>query len=725
MIKKLSIICSVSVFVFSNTLFAQQLKNLTYDDIYVSKKFIAKTVSELKSMNNGNTFSDMDDNSNIIRYSFTTGKPLDTLLNFSSLLKISGNDKFNFTDYNFSKDESKILLTTASETIYRHSSKANYYVYDRKAKTLKAVSPGGKQMYASFSPDGKRVAFVRDNNLFLKNLTTDVEAAVTADGKKNEIINGANDWVYEEEFSFSQSYQWSENGNYLAYYRFDESKVREFTLMYYDSLYPTEEKYKYPKAGEQNSTVDIFIYDITSGKKVKADIGTETDQYIPRIQWTREDNMLCIFRMNRHQNKLELLNCDATSGKASLLLKEESNTYIEINNDLTFLEDKKHFIRSSSKSGYRHLYFYTLGSPEEKQITSGNFDITAVYGYDEKSKTCYYQSTEVSPMERQVYSITLAGEKKLLSPPAGTCAATFSTTFSQCVITHSDTRNPVDCAVYDNTGKKIRTLEDNAKVKQALSEYSLSQQEFFKFKNSENIELNGWMIKPADFNPAKKYPVLVFVYGGPGSQTVLNKWGSTNYLWYQLMASKGYLVVSVDNRGTPGRGKAFTDWIYKNMGHYEVNDQIELAKYLGSQSYVDKYRIGVFGWSYGGYMASLLMTKGADYFKTGVAVAPVTNWRYYDSIYTERYLQTPQENAKGYDENSPVFYADKLKGKFLLIHGLTDDNVHFQNSAELVKALVKNKKQFDSFYYPNQAHSISKAKGHVFEMIGEYISKNL
>jgi dipeptidyl-peptidase-4 len=349
MIKKLSLICSAAIFVLSNTLFAQQLKNLTYDDIYASKKFTAKTISELKSMNNGNTFSDMDDNSNIIRYSFSTGKSMDTLLNFNALLKISGNDKFSFTDYNFSKDESKILLTTASETIYRHSSKANYYVYDRKAKTLKAVSPGGKQMYATFSPDGKRVAFVRDNNLFLKNLSTDLEVAVTTDGKKNEIINGANDWVYEEEFSFSQSYQWSENGNYLAYYRFDENKVREFTLMYYDSLYPIEEKYKYPKAGEQNSTVDIYVYDIASGKKVKADIGSEADQYIPRIQWTKEDNKLCIFRMNRHQDQLELLNCNAASGKTSLLLKEESNTYIEINNDLTFLEDKNHYIRSSRK----------------------------------------------------------------------------------------------------------------------------------------------------------------------------------------------------------------------------------------------------------------------------------------------------------------------------------------------------------------------------------------
>lgn len=726
MLKKLTLIFSALIILFSTPLLvAQQLKNLEYDDIYASKKFSTRTVSELKSMNNGSTFSDMDDNSNIIRYSFTSGRPLDTLLNFSNLLKIASHDKFVFTDYLFSNDETKILLTTESEAIYRHSSKANYFVYDTKAKTLKAVSANGKQMYATFSPDGKLIAFVRDNNLFLKNLSTDNESAVTTDGKKNEIINGANDWVYEEEFSFSQSYQWSENGNYLAYYRFDESKVKEFTLVYYDSLYPTEERYKYPKAGEQNSTVDIYVYDIATGKKVKADLGSEADQYIPRIQWTKEENMLCVLRLNRHQNKLELLNCNATSGKTSLLLKEESNTYIEINDDLKFLSDKKHFIRSSSKNGYRHLYLYTIGSNEEKQITTGNFDVTAVYGYDEKSTTCYYQSAEFSPMERQVYSISLSGKKKLLSPATGTCAATFSTTYSNCVITHSDSKNPVDCAVYDNNGKKIRTLEDNAKVKQTLSEYNLSAQEFFKLKTSENIDLNGWMIKPSDFNPSKKYPVLVFVYGGPGSQTVLNKWGGNNYLWYQLMAQKGYLIVSVDNRGTPGRGKAFTDWIYKNMGHNEVNDQIELAKFLGTQSYVDKDRIGVFGWSYGGYMTALLMTKGADYFKTGVAVAPVTNWRYYDSIYTERYLQTPQENAKGYDDNSPVFYTDKLKGKLLLIHGLTDDNVHFQNSAELVKALIKSKKQFDSFYYPNQAHSISKTRGHVYEMIGDYISKNL
>lgn len=407
------------------------------------------------------------------------------------------------------------------------------------------------------------------------------------------------------------------------------------------------------------------------------------------------------------------------------MLTEQNNTYIEVNDDLTFLNDKKHFIFSSNKSGYQHLYLYTIGSNEQKQITSGNFDVTAFYGYDEKAKKCYYQSTEVSPMERQVYSISLSGSKKLISPASGTCNATFSTTFSNCVITHSDTKTPAQCAVYDNTGKRIRMLEDNATTKNTIAEYRLSSQDFFKFKTSENIELNGWMIKPADFNPAKKYPVLVFVYGGPGVQTVLNKWGGSNTLWYQLLSQKGYIVVSVDNRGTPGRGKEFADCIYKNMGDAEVKDQIELAKYLGNQSYVDKERIGVFGWSFGGYMSSLLMTKGAPWFKTGIAVAPVTNWRYYDSIYTERYLQTPQENPKGYDDNSPVFYADKLNGNFLLIHGLTDDNVHFQNSAELVNALIKNKKQFDSFYYPNQAHGLSKSRGHVFEMIGEYIVRNL
>lgn len=697
-------------------------KNLTYADIWRSSQFSARTVSELKSMKDGKSYSDMDSDGNLIKYDFRTGKMLDTLMNKRDINgHIAG---LRVRDYEFSNDEKKILLSTEVESIYRHSTKANYYVFNRSDKSLKKVSENGKQMYAQFSPDASQVTFVRDNNLFIKNLANGTETAITKDGKKNEIINGANDWVYEEEFSFSQSYQWSPDGRYIAYYRFDESQVKEFTLTYYDSLYQREEKYKYPKAGEENSVVEIYIYDLKSGKTVKADIGAEKDQYIPRIKWTFNDGVLCILRMNRYQNILDYLLCNAETGSSRIMMTEKSNTYIEINDDLTFLKDKIHFIYSSEKGGSNQLYFASLTGSPEVQLTKGG-DVMTYYGYNEKQKTCYYQCAEPTPMDRQVYAVDLNGQRKLLSPANGTAAATFSDGFRYSVITYSSMGMPYECYVQDANAKKLRVLENNQKVKNALDEFAISPVSFFKFKTSENVELNGWMIKPPSFDASKKYPVIVYVYGGPHVQTVLNKWTGTGYLWYQMLAQKGFIVVSVDNRGTPARGKEFADCIYKDLGNKEVVDQIELARYLGTLNYVDKERIGVHGWSFGGYMTSLLLTKGADYFKTGVAVAPVTNWRYYDSIYTERYLSLPQENAKGYDENSPVFYADKLKGKFLLIHGLTDDNVHFQNSAELVLALLKNKKQFDSFYYPNQAHGISSYRGHVYEMMTEYFLKNL
>ena len=719
MVKKIFWPCLLAIFITWN-LPAQ--KNLTYKDIWGSRQFLANTVSELKSMKDGKSYSDMDTDGNIIRYDFKSGQILDTVMKMAELQKQYAS--LRISDYQFSNDKNKLLLTSESESIYRHSTKAQYYVYDRKTNTVKKVSENGKQMYAQFSPDAEKVCFVRDNNLFLKNLTSGTETAITNDGKKNEIINGANDWVYEEEFSFSQSYQWSPDGKYIAYYRFDESKVKEFTLTYFDSLYPREEKYKYPKAGETNSVVNIYIYDVKSGKAVKVLTGEEKDQYIPRIKWTNLEGNLCVLRMNRYQNILDYLLCDAKSGNSRIIITEKSKTYIEINDDLTFLKDKVHFIYSSEKNGSNQLYLANINNNSEVQLTKGG-DVMQYYGYDEVRKLCYYQCAEPTPMDRQVYVIDMKGQRRLLSPRYGTAAATFSAGFQYSVITYSSMGTPYECYVQNDKAKKIRVLEGNEKVKKSLQEFALSPASFFSFKTSESIDLNGWMIKPPAFDASKKYPVLVYVYGGPHTQTVLNKWMGTNYLWFQMLAQKGYIVVSVDNRGTPARGKEFADCIYKEMGKKEVDDQIELAKYLGSLNYVDKDRIGVYGWSFGGYMTTLLLTKGADYYKTGVAVAPVTNWRYYDSIYTERYLSLPQENDKGYDENSPVFFADKLKGKLFIIHGLTDDNVHFQNSAELVLALLKNKKQFDSFYYPTQAHGIGSYRGHIFEMMTEYFLKNL
>jgi dipeptidyl-peptidase-4 len=697
---------------------------LKLEDIFGSPKFFAKSESELRSLKDGEHYTNVDDKNNIIKYEYKTGNAVDTIVKEETLAFKSGKMDFSFDEYVFNKDENKILLSTETESIYRHSTKSNYYVYDLSTQKITAVSGNGKQMYATFNGSGDMVAFVRDNNLYLKNLKTGEEKALTDDGKKNEIINGATDWVYEEEFSFDRAYQWNASGTKIAYYKFNEKNVNEFTLQYFDSLYPRNETYKYPKAGEENSKVDIFTYDVTTWVTKKMDIGKDYE-YIPRIKWTQDDNQVCLFKMNRQQNKLELMLCDATTGKSNVLLHEENKTFIEINDDLTFLTNKQNFIWTSTSSGYNHIYLYKMDGTLDKQITSGNYDVTEYYGYNPSTKTFYYQSAEVSPMERQIYSMTIDGKKNLLSMPTGTNAANFSSGYKYFVNTYSASAIPTQCSVYSIAGKSLRVLEDNAGVKSEMKKYNLSKQEFFNFTTSENISLNGWMIKPINFDAAKKYPVLVFVYGGPGVQTVKNSWGSSNFFWFEMLAQKGYVVVSVDNRGTPGRGLEFANSVYRNLGHNEVNDQIELAKYLQKQSYVDAHRIGVYGWSYGGYMSSLLMTKGADYFKTGIAVAPVTNWRFYDSIYTERYLFTPQDNPRGYDDNSPINFADKLKGKYLLIHGLTDDNVHFQNAAHMVNTLVKSKKQFDSFYYPNRAHGLAGARLHVHSMMTDYILKNL
>lgn len=698
-------------------------QNLKTEDIFGSQQFFAKTVSELTSMKDGERYTDVTE-TGILIYDYKTGNVLDTLVS-DSVLRTANGGTFDFSEYALNDDETKILFTTGAESIYRHSFRAAYFVYDLKSKTLTPVSANGKQMYATFSPAGTKIAFVRDNNIFVKDLISGEEKQITTDGKKNLVINGATDWVYEEEFSFDCAYQWNVDGTCIAYYRFDESEVKEFTLTYYDSLYPRLETYKYPKAGEKNSTVDLYIYNLTNNKKTRINTGSENDQYIPRIKWTQDPNTLSYLRMNRHQNVCELYFTFASAGITQLVMKEENSSFIEINDDLTFLEDKKSFIWTSSKSGYNHIYLYSITGTLLKQITSGSWDVTKLCGYDEDSRTFYFVSTEVSPMDRQVYSIDMTGKKKLLSPDKGHNAAGFSSTYKYFVNTHSDANDPYSCAVYSNDGKQIRVLQENKDVKENMDKFNLSNSSFFTFKNDASVDLNGWMIKPPDFNPSKKYPVLVYVYGGPGVQTVNNAWGSTNYFWHQMLAQKGYIVVSVDNRGTPGRGLDFANCIYKDMGKFEVDDQVALAKYLASQTFVDKDRIGVWGWSFGGYMTSLLMTKGADYFKMGIAVAPVINWRYYDSIYTERYLQTPQENPKGYDDNSPINFAKLMKGKFLLVHGTTDDNVHFQNSMEFVKALTKEKKQFETFFYPNKNHGLPGMRLHLYTMMTEFIEKNL
>ena len=694
----------------STSVFAQSKKSFTLEDVFKKGTFSTKGMRGLRSMKDGNTYLTVEtDEKTKVRYvaknNYLDGKQNSILFKETDLV-FKGNTLPISTDFN--DNETKVLIPVDEEAIYRRSSKANYFVYDLLSKKITEVSGNGKQLFATFSPDGNSVAFVRDNNLFVKNLLSGEEKQLTSDGKNNEVINGRSDWVYEEEFSFAQAFYWSPDGKKIAFYKFNEKEVPEFSMTMFDGLYPTEYKYKYPKPGEKNAIVSIHVYDLAASSIKTVDIGTETDQYIPRIRWTLDANTVCVLRMNRHQNKVEYLLANASTGATKTLMTETDKYYVDIEKEqLTFLNNGKQFINVSEKDGFNHIYLYDLNGKQIAQITKGAWEVTDIYGIDQKNGVVYYQSSESSPLQRDVYVIGLNGKgKRKISTQAGTNTASFSSNFNYYILANSSAKNPTYVSLHTNKGAVIRVLEDNAKAKAKFAEYQLSSTEFFSLTTSEGVNLNGYMIKPADFDPNKKYPVFMYVYGGPGSQNVADSWSGSRNMWFNYLAQKGYIVACVDNRGTGARGAEFKKMTYQNLGHYETIDQIEAAKWFAKQSYVDGSRIGIWGWSYGGYMSSLCITKGADTFKMAIAVAPVTNWRFYDSIYTERYLRTPQENAKGYDENSPINFADKLKGKFLLIHGTADDNVHFQNSVMFSEALIQANKSFEQAYYPNKNHGI-------------------
>ncbi|MGA3014047.1 MAG: DPP IV N-terminal domain-containing protein [Bacteroidales bacterium] len=702
-------------------------KKITLDDIFKNRKFASRGISGLNSMKDGEHYYQLKKDS-INVYEYATGNLTQTLVTSKDLIPAGDTAPISMGNFSFSMDEKKILFSTDEEPIYRHSSKANYYFYEIAGKKLSLLSKAGKQRLATFSPDGTKIAFVRDNDIFMVDLITGKEKQVTKDGKINEIINGATDWVYEEEFEFSQAFFWSPDSKNITFYRFDESKVKEYQLTYYGDLYPEQYKYKYPKAGEDNSRISIFIWNVSSGKSKQVDIGQEQDIYIPRVKWTEDPAVLAFYRMNRHQSKLELLLAAANSGKSHIIYTEENKDYIEINDHWYFLKDKSGFLLTSEKDGFRHIYLYAMDGKLIRQVTSGKWEVTDIAGVDEVNKRLYYVSTEVSPLERNLYSIGLDGKNKTcLTPKKGYNVPEFSSNCKYFVNRWSDINTPSVNTVDKSDGTEIRTLQDNAKLKETLKDYGFSKAEFFTFKTNDGVELNGWMLKPPDFDPSKKYPVLFTIYGGPGSQTVMNLWGMVSS-WDQLLAQNGIILVSVDNRGTGARGEEFKKCTYLELGKYETLDQIDAAKYLGSLPYIDKDRIGMWGWSFGGYMTLSCLTKGADYFKMGVAVAPVTNWKYYDNIYTERFMRTPKENPAGYEDNSPINHADELKGKLLILHGMADDNVHTQNSIDFITALVAANKQFDMQYYPNSNHGIYTGKNttfHLYTRMTDYILKNL
>ena len=595
----------------------------------------------------------------------------------------------------------------------------------------------GKQRLADFSPSGNLVAFVRDNNLFYVNTEINKEIQITQDGELNKIINGATDWVYEEEFGFHKGFEWNENGTKIGYWKFDESQVKEFHLDYYGTLYPREYRFKYPKAGEDNSKISLHIFDVSNEISTPIEVIDEKEEfYIPRIKWTKDPMKLSFTKLNRLQNRLQLMMVDCTPKSSQKVITyiptpfftETAKTYIDIHDNLTFLADNNTYLWMSEKDGFNHIYLNTIGG-KETQITKGNWDVIGIEGMDEKNGLIYYLSAEKGAIYQDLFVIKTDGTgKKKLSTRKGNNSTAFSNGMKYFINYHTDANTPSFISLHKANGDQIKVLKDNQALKQRLAKYELNKKEFFTIPNGEGTELNAWMIKPDNFNTNKKYPVFMTGYNGPGSNVVKESWGGSTMMWHHLLAKKGFLVVAVETRGTMYRGREFKHSTYLQLGKYETEDLISAAQNIGRLPYADSANIGIQGWSYGGYMASLCMTKGADYFKAGIAVAPVTNWRYYDNVYTERFMRTPQENANGYDDNSPINHVKLLKNPFLIIHGGGDDNVHPQNTFEMTNSLVGQNKDFDMFIYPNCAHGIACARNsrlHLFTKMTKFLEDNL
>jgi dipeptidyl-peptidase-4 len=698
-------------FVISASIYSQK-QDVTLEDIWINNTFETEDLESFQSMKNGDFYTILNHNSYgtyLDKFDYVTLKKIETVVLGNDLEGIN-----YFDDYTFSNDETKLIIGVDLEKIYRHSKSGKYFIYNLKTKKLELISEY-KIQNPTFSPDGKKVAFAYENNIYIKDLEISKTIQITFDGKKNKIINGITDWVYEEEFAFVRAFEWNGNSNKIAYIRFDESEVPEFSMdIYGEGLYPHTQVFKYPKAGEKNAEVSLHIYNLESEKSEKINLDNNQQYYIPRIQWTKDTNILAVTTLNRHQNNLNLLFVDGTSLDHKLILNEKDLAYIDINDNLTFLNDNS-FIWTSEKDGFNHIYYYDKNGKLKNQITKGDWEVTKYYGFNIKTKKIFYQSTEEGSINRSIYSIDLSGKKKQkLNKFVGSNSAAFSDSFNYFINTHSSVSTPPMYTLVDaNSGKEIQEIKNNLNLSEKLINYNLSKKEFSTIK-TKNGEFNMWMIKPVNFDENRSYPMIMYQYSGPGSQQVTNRWNraQSNDYWHQMMAQKDYIIVCIDGRGTGFKGREFKKVTYKELGKYEIEDQIEAAKKLGELNYIDKNRIGIWGWSYGGYMSSLAITKGADVFKAAIAVAPVTSWRFYDSVYTERYMQTPQENPSGYDDNSPINFVELLKGDYLLIHGSGDDNVHVQNSMRMVNALVKANKQFDYFVYPDRTHSISEDTTH-------------
>jgi dipeptidyl-peptidase-4 len=707
------------------TVFGQQ--KITVEEIY-SGAFRTKGMDALQSMKNTNQYTVLNfdraaKSMQIDLYDFATLKKVAVLIDTKEHKELPMIDS-----YTFDASEKMILLACKTNQIFRHSFTADYYLYNIGTKQLTKLFDSPVQE-PTFSPDGKKIAYAKDNNLYVYDLASKISTAITTDGKKNSIINGITDWVYEEEFAFVRAFDWSADSKKVAYIRFDESEVPEFSMSIFNkNLYPQMETFKYPKPGEKNSLVSLHIYDAATAATKKVNLGNYNDFYIARLKWTNDANVLSAQVLNRHQSNLDLLFIDGNSGAAKVVLNEKDKAYVDVTDNLTFLKDNS-FIWTSEKDGFNHVYVYSKTGKLKNQVTKGNWEVTNYYGFDDKTNTIFYQSTEKGSINRSIYSISLDGKNKVsLSQNIGTNAATFSPNFQYYINSFSSASQPTTYTLNEaKAGKQVQSIVSNEAITEKLKAYNLPAKEFFILKTEKGNELNAWMIKPKDFDPAKKYPVFMYQYSGPGSQQVNNDWNGSDDYWFMMLTQQGYIVACVDGRGTGFKGADFKKVTQLQLGKYEVEDQIDAAKVIGNYSFVDKSRIGIFGWSYGGFMASNCIFQGNDTFKMAIAVAPVTNWRFYDSVYTERYMQTPQENASGYDSNSPINHVDKLKGKFLLIHGSADDNVHVQNSMEMIEALIQANKQFDSEIYPDKNHGIygGKTRIQLYNKMTNFIKDNL
>lgn len=720
----------LTLFLLAFSLLNAQDKKIDLADIWQKNTFGQEYLEALRSLNNGEeyavlNFDRAERNITIDAYSYKTGEKTKTILASKEIPNLN-----YFQSYEFNADETAVLLSQELEGIYRHSRKGIYFVYDLNSKSLKQIHPE-KISEPHFSPDGKKVAFSFDNNLYVKDLTSDKTTQITRDGKRNQIINGTTDWVYEEEFAFTKAYQWSTDSKKIGFLKFDESQVPEMSMDIYGNspqtqLYPEAYQFKYPKAGDPNSVVSLHIYDLTTDQS--KEIKFQKDyEYIPRILWTNDANILSVQLMNRHQNELDLVFVNTKDYSTKTILNEKDKNYIDITDDLTFLKDNS-FFWTSERDNWNHIYHYDKTGKLIRQITKGNWEVTNYYGFDENKGRVYYQSTENGNTNRDVYAIDLKGKNKLrLSDKTGTNRADFSKNFKYFINTFNNTETPNLFSVHESSnGKLVRIIEDNQVLKDKLKEYQLSQKELTTISINGN-ELNMWMIKPTDFDPNKKYPLFLYQYSGPGSQQVSNSFYSANDYWHQMLADEGYIVACVDGRGTGFKGADFKKVTQLQLGKYEVEDQIAVAEKLGKENYIDADRIGIWGWSYGGFMSSNALLQAPEVFKMAIAVAPVTSWRFYDTVYTERFMTTPQENPAGYDENSPISHVANLKGKLLLVHGSADDNVHVQNTMQMIEALIQANKQFDWLIYPDKDHGIygGNTRFHLYQKMTDYILENL